>query len=405
MGDHFIHCNPNVKINPKRNYVLRLWDYNWPIGEGALSYKAYMEQAIARFQKEYPNIRVELTLLDFLTGPTLMGKALQSNNAPDVYCSAYGTPGFNFKRQVPVGPFLKRVEREVYLSFLIRLTSQTGILCDFPRWVAPGLWIGNRSLLESAGFSIAEIQEHGWTWDDLIAASNRIPAGKFMLVGNPGPNGFFPQLVANGYTTGSENYWSEHGVTVAVDFLDTMVQKKLIPNDFDQNMIGRFMAEQSLLLAGVRPSLYAYINQKQIINKTGWTPILLPVPVRSHSKEVLLVENSVISIFRNRKTTGDDHIAAAVRLGQYLSTYENTYPWEQMMVAPASKNNFSNWLKKAPFNGKIIAQLFYQAQVSHLQLVPGYQEKVYPVLLELFTKKISSTEAKDRLSKISMNGF
>jgi hypothetical protein len=33
LGEHVIFCNPRAKINPKKVYHLKLWDYDWPVNQ------------------------------------------------------------------------------------------------------------------------------------------------------------------------------------------------------------------------------------------------------------------------------------------------------------------------------------------------------------------------------------
>jgi maltose-binding protein MalE len=115
FGDHYIKCNPKAMINFKKSYHLQLWDYNWPIKDSGIQYRAYLQQAIRDFQKTYPNIHIEIRLLDLINGPTQLEQALKKNNGPDVYCSAYMIPKFNFKRQIPVGFYLNK--KEIFILF------------------------------------------------------------------------------------------------------------------------------------------------------------------------------------------------------------------------------------------------------------------------------------------------
>jgi hypothetical protein len=400
LGEHYIECNPKVKINLKKKYHLHLWDYNWSTNEYGLNYQNYLKQAILDFQKIYPNIQVELTLLDLLTGPAQLEQALKANNAPDVYCSANMIPHFNFKRQIPVGPYLKQSEKEIYLPGITKLLEYHGVLCYFPHWIAPGLWIGNKEFMDATGLSVIQIQTKGWNWKDLTTVVKRIPSVKYLLVGNLGPNGFFTQLTANaGLESTRGNFWSAPRINRTIDFLEILIQQKAIPADCDRNMLGRFLNGQAMFLAGVRPSMYGLIMKRLKTNKADWQPVLLPIPALVTGQENILVENSVIAIYRNKRTSGNDHLTAAIRFGQFLSCYEKTTPWEQLMVYPAAKGVFNKWIKKMTVNTDLYKNLGEQGIIKNLVPLIGYQEKVYPVLNDFVTQKITGAEVKIKLNK------
>ena len=84
IGDHYIILNPKAKINPKRQYKLTLWDYNWPVKNGSEDYRFFLQKAVGRFQTLYPNIDVEIKLLDILSGHEEMAQALKTGELPDV---------------------------------------------------------------------------------------------------------------------------------------------------------------------------------------------------------------------------------------------------------------------------------------------------------------------------------
>jgi hypothetical protein len=399
FGEHYIYCNPKAKINLKKQYHLHLWDYNWSISENGLNYKAYLKQSIKEFQKIYPNIHVEITLLDFITGEAQLEQALKTNNAPDIYCSAYMIPAFNFKQQIPVGFYLKQSEKEKYLSNVLGMLNYQGVLCYFPRWVAPGLWIGNKKMMESAGLSIPKIQNNGWSWDDLAAMLKQISAGKYLLVGNIGPNGLFAQLTANNGVESRGNYWTVRGMNISTDFLEMLIRQKGIPVDCDTNMIGRFLRGQAMFLVGVRPATYNLIINRLRNDKADWQPVLLPIPARIAGKESALVENGVIAIYRNKRIAGDDHLTAAMKFGQFLSCYQRTTPWEQLMVFPAAKDAFNQWIIHTTSNADIYNKLANSENLKNFIPLNGYQEKVYPVIRDFVKQKITGAEVKAKLNQ------
>lgn len=397
LGTQYIYCNPKAKINLKKKYHLYLWDYNWSTNE---DYQAYLKQVITDFQKLYPNIKVDFILLDLLNGPNQLEEALKTNNAPDIYCSAYMIPPFNYKRQIPVGSYLHKKEKEKYLPNTIKMLDYHGVLCYFPRWVAPKLWIGNKEFMEFIGLSVTKIQNEGWSWDDLLEAMARIPTGKYLLVGNLGSDGIFPQLIANaGVESGDNALCFNQDLNITTDFLEMLIRQKAIPYDIERNMLGRFMEGQAMILAGVRLSMYNLILQRLELNKTNWQPVLLPIPVRENRKVNILVENGVIAIYRNKRTNGDDHLTAAIKFGQFLSCYSKIFPWKQLGVYPAAKDIFNTWISESSLNTTLYKRIAEKSFIENFVPLSGYQEKVYPILNNFLNKKITGAEVKEQLKQ------
>jgi hypothetical protein len=361
--------------------------------------------AVADFRQTYPNIQVDITLLDFLNGPQQFAQALQTNQAPDIYCSAFTIPPFDYQRQIPVGFFLQKEETGAYYPSLLNLAAKHNILCYFPRFAAPGIWVGNQELLEKTGLSTAQLQQQGWSSAAFWSSASKAPPGVFFLVGNPGYNGFFTQLVAD-YTDSQNGVFTLNGLDAAsakmnstLDQLAELIARKKIPADVDSNMLGRFLSGKSILLAGVRPVLFRFLKEKNTANQSTWNPVLLPPPSSLWPKLPLLVENSVIGIYRNKHTSGNDHLTAAVKFGQFLSVYRRITPYQEMMVIPAVKENAQAWAKLEGLRADcaFLLHLIEKAALVDLNVSSNYRETIYPVLREFFAGKISKEIAAERL--------
>ena len=392
LGNRIIPCNPKAKISLKKKYDLRLWDYNLPLGRDKNSYRNYLQKAVLAFQKQYPNIKVEITLLDILNGPAQLAQAIHNNDAPDVYCSLYEIPGFNFEKQIPVGFFLKKEEQDAYHPNILDLTRVYGVQCYFPRWTAPLVWIGNKTFLDKAGLEVARIQSEGWNWDQMLALGKNVPEGKYLLDGSLGYHGFISQFM-------DKDIGTAQGLCNGLDFLETLIEKKAAPPSMEKNMLGRFLNGQIMLLAGVRPVIYSFLKSKLADLNSDWTPVILPAPSASPQK-TYFTENGVICVYRNKGSVGDGQIAAAVKLGQFLSTFDMVTPWRQMMVIPASQKTSVRWREEfyAEFGEPgILNYLQEKIKLENVEENLVFQEKFYPVLQDFCNGKISKDSAKAKI--------
>ena len=336
LGKHLININYRAKINLKKTYHLKLWDYQWPGVNGENWYQPFISKIVADFEKENPNIKVEFRLLDFRSGPGEFSKALASGDAPDVYCSAYDIPDFNYRWQIPAGIFLKTQELEVFYPELKNLLTFEEHLLSLPRWSVPGVWIGNSHLMENEGLSVKKIQTQGWSWEDLTKLEQR-PGP--ICIGNYSVKGFLPQLLSV-YSSSTE----ANGKRV-LDFINYINGPLPQPLDYEADMLQRFLSGKTLFLAGVRPIVYDFIKRKAIEGKIPWTPTLLPVPSEKPGRIILPLESGVIGIYRNKRSKGDDQLAAAARLAHYICVYPQTTPWERLMVIPAVPALAEKWSK------------------------------------------------------------
>ncbi len=383
LSGRYLTVNYRAKINPKKNYHLKLWDYKWPGPDGDTWYQPFIMKAIKDFENENPNIRVELTLLDFKDGPKEFAKALALGRAPDVYCSAYDIPEFNYQWQIPVGIFLKPQDLNIYYSSLRKLVTFDNYLLTLPRWSAPGIWIGNSELMEKAGLSAGEIQKNGWSWQDFTKLNERTEP---ICLGNYNYNGLLTQLLSY---DGIEE--SNNSPGLVLDFLNYINGPLPQKSDLEVNMFHLFLSGKAMFLGGVRPIIYDFIRQKTIEYQTGWEPVLLPIPCEQSGKVIIPVENGVIGVYRNNRTGSDDQLAAAARLAYYISTYPQIVPWQKLKVVPAVPDIAQQWAKSSESteSSEQLIKWFAEANLCSLKLCPNYQTEVYPVLKGFLKGKIT----------------
>lgn len=382
LGGHYLTVNYRAKINPKKNYLLRLWDYKWPGTDGDQWYEPYIAGTIKDFEKANPNIRVELSLLDFINGPQEFTKALASGAAPDVYCSAYDIPEFNYRWQIPAGLFLKPEELNEYYPNLRKLLTFENYLLTLPRWSAPAVWIGNRALMEKAGLSVEKIQKQGWSWQDLKKIINEAAP---RCIGNFSACGLLTQLISQK---------SNPGPGSILNILETSNGPLPWKSDLEADMIHLFLSGKVPLIAGVRPIIYDFIRKKTTTSHTGWEPVLLPPPWKRPGKIILPVENGVIGIYRHQKTGGDDQLAAAARLAFFLSTNRRVIPWQRLKVVPAVPAVARQWAKgpESAEDSKLLLNWLAEANLYSLMRCPDYQTKVYPGLKGFLMGKVNREE-------------
>ena len=383
LGEHLIYVNYRAKINPQKTYHLRCWDYQWPGTNGEEWYQQYITSVIKEFEKENPNIKVDMCLLDFQSGPQVFAQAIAVGEAPDVYCSAYAIPEFNYEWQIPIGVFLKSEELNIYYPGFKRLLTSGKHQLTLPRWAAPGIWIGNRNLMEKAGLDVEKVQKQGWSWADLLKIQQENGP---ICVGNFSATGLLSQLlsVCDNSTQGN--------IQEVLEFIDHINGPLPQRSDYEGSMLPLFLEGKIMFLGGVRPIIYDFIKEKATKGRIPWEAVLLPVPSERPERIILPVESGVIGIYRHRKTGGDDQLAAAGRLAYYLSICHQTEPWERLKVVPAIPAIAENWANNLGDGYTYLSQWPAESEIRSLEISREYQGKVYPGLKNYLKGKISLPE-------------
>lgn len=384
LGDQYLKVNYRAKINPKKNYCLRLWDYKWPGAEGDQWYEPFIAKTVGDFEKAYPNIKVELSLLDFRDGPHHFSKALASGDAPDVYCTAFDIPEFNYRWQIPVGIFLNPDELNEYYPNLRKLLSFDNYLLTLPRWSAPAIWIGNRALLEKAGLSAEKIQNQGWSWQDFAKLKGIIVPS---CIGNFSANGLLTQLVSEG---------SNPNPSSILNIVEISNGPLPWQSDLEAEMIHLFLSEKIPLLASVRPIIYDFIKQKTLTDHSGLEPVILPSPSAMPGKIRLPVENGVIGIYRRRQTAGDDQLAAAARLAFFISVNQQIIPWQRLKLIPAVPALARQWAQGLQSDDYLgLVNWLARSEVYSLKPCRDYQNKVYPSIKGFLLGKVGREQLEE----------
>jgi hypothetical protein len=118
--------------------------------------------------------------------------------------------------------------------------------------------------------------------------------------------------------------------------LQKIIQAEPKTDYSERDSLAQFSQGHSLLLAGVRPTIYLFLKEASAQGKfPGVDPVILPAPRLIPGVEVQFIESGIINVYRNYNTVGDDHLMAALRLGQFISTYPNETPWVRLGVFPA----------------------------------------------------------------------
>ncbi len=128
------------------------WDYpNFTSGTAG----DYEKTIVANFNKKYPNIKVNVEMIDFQSGPQKVNTAIASNSAPDI---VYDYPGriIDYARNGVMAKlddmFTDSFTKEVSTKILNACKLDTNYYM-YPLVVAPNMMAVNKTMLDKAGLT------------------------------------------------------------------------------------------------------------------------------------------------------------------------------------------------------------------------------------------------------------
>ncbi|MCI6271586.1 MAG: extracellular solute-binding protein [Erysipelotrichaceae bacterium] len=140
----------------------------------------YEESLVAAFNEKYPNIKVNVEMIDFQNGPEKIVTAIQGGTAPDVLFDApgriidYGTSGY----LVPLNDLYAEtgLEADIASKNILQASSDGTNYWMYPTSAAPFVMAVNKTALEEAGL-LDKVNLEGdrtWTTEEFIALSKEM---------------------------------------------------------------------------------------------------------------------------------------------------------------------------------------------------------------------------------------
>ncbi|AGM99693.1 ABC transporter substrate-binding protein [Streptococcus iniae] len=169
----------------------------------------YEKKLIAAFEKENPNIKVNLETIDFTSGPEKITTAIEAGTAPNVLFDAPGRIiqyGKNGKLADLNDLFTDDFVKDVNNSNIIKASKAGDKAYMYPISSAPFYMAFNKKMLKDAG--VLDLVKEGWTTDDFEKVLKALKdkgynPGSFFANGqggDQGPRAFFSNLYSSHIT-------------------------------------------------------------------------------------------------------------------------------------------------------------------------------------------------------------
>lgn len=136
---------------------------------------SYEKKLIQTFEAKHPDIKVQLKMIDFTTGPEKVEIAIANDSAPDVLLDApgrivdYGHRGYMMNLN---GMFDDAFVKDVNNDALIQACKDGDIPYVYPLSSAPFYMVFNYDMVQDAG--VLDLVKEGWTTDDFIQVTKAL---------------------------------------------------------------------------------------------------------------------------------------------------------------------------------------------------------------------------------------
>lgn len=347
--------NPQIGVNPQKQYTIEVWDLKNPhIYITEEMQVALWRQIINDFKNIYPNIHVNVKLLDEEDYLKKIARGARDGKMADIVIDWLGTPFIDLDMQIPVHKYHDLTE-ENYLKGAIEYVTYKDEIIAYPLIAIPNLLIGNKELLEEYA-NFAKIAEEGWSLEHFVNTITKMKTTvKYPVIVFDHMGGFTPNLlVQGGIESIRENdrfSWYGHTLLSWYMEIDRLKNQGLIRGnrlwlaDFWQGSVGMLAGAQTWVVTETFNRNQALSQGK--IRGAGSTKqirtILLPYPYYGEHGANYGMELVSAVPFSQRKYKGEDHSKAVM---EFLSFMSPLYSLEFSSIPgfiPARKELLKQW--------------------------------------------------------------
>ena len=326
--------HPWVSTDPGGRYVVRLWDIGWPVfRKDILNYEAYLEYAVQGFTAAHPNVRVEVKLFGLAKDEEYFIQTLALGERPDVISGPFHPWMVRQGMLADLTAFFDDKERAEFLPGALSLMTWEGRVWGYPRWLDLQFILANAVSLHKAGIDPEAVGRDGWTWEQFIAAVEKIKGtGQTPLILNTAGLSGLEILVRSlgggpPFDASGNLVWAAKEIEPAVALVSTLTKRGIIPSPpskFQSSMVERFWSGQAAMLGPVDSGLLRHLRERNsgVVGAApgekpavGFDVALLPFP---RAKDAPPVYGTVYAamVLEHEKP---DQMKAAADVARYLA--------------------------------------------------------------------------------------
>ncbi|SDC26048.1 MULTISPECIES: ABC transporter substrate-binding protein [unclassified Candidatus Frackibacter] len=390
-GEEGFKINPQVQLVEDKEYQITYWDYPLFIGQEG-DYEEFLQEAIGEFNDMYPNIKVNYELLSFINGEDKLQEKLEEGKPPDIYNDIFSKKLISKELQIPVDIFFaaeSTKERDIFQEYNqlgIKALSYDEKIWGMPNWLAPQVWVGNRSLLSETNLDLTRIQEEGWTWDTFYQGAKQIKDlnRKSCIIFNPYNSKLFYQLLR---MNGTQSLISKEGellltsqqLETTFDFLDDLRSHELFydqPEEMNKKLLPYFWQNRAGIIAPVNIWLLNNLYQRDQ-KESDVELTLMPIPTNDPEEKRVPLKVSSLLLFRQEEYKGDDHTKAVYKFAKFMNQQKQLFVAKKLNVVPVYLSLAELWKEETDLSSKIKEEILTYINRGSYQELSGFQNMKY----------------------------
>lgn len=215
---------------------------------------------IADFQKDYPNINVEVIATSWDEHTSKLTTMAQAGEAPDIAEVSYGAVGTFVEMGVAINiaDYMSADRLADYDQNALDYMTLEGTLYGLPLYITIQALGGNKAMLEAAGADVQKIQTEGWTYDEFLK-----------IIEKGTTDDCFGFVFANSGAT-TADFVSIFGVSAGITANFTQDLKYSYTSD---NMLALLEAVETMTKSGYMPNYSVEAGQRLVMLETGQTMV------------------------------------------------------------------------------------------------------------------------------------
>lgn len=383
--------DPQAQVDMSKTYRLVLWDERLPLpARMSGEQERAIKQAILEFNQLYPNVSVDVTLIDYGKMDSELRKAISKGTPPDVAMVAGGRRPYRF--QLPVTKFLEDLgEPQYFPPTLIRSCFEEDVWF-WPSWSLVRVMALNRRLTGNAFSQVGqerqgaldEIGDGQWAIS-LRQLRHIMPYVKGKMVWQGGDAEMFTSLllgegvhlVQADLTTG----WTKERILAASELVEDMMTKKYL-SFTTGNLLEMFYTEQAAIIAPVGAWVIEKVPKKS--GGGGLKPAdigLMPLPANAAFGPAPPKDFGV-AVFRQEKWKGAAHTRLAMEFARLYAKYMGLFYATVRWGVPAYLPLHGLWAEKLQIDAEQQAAILTAASGSSMLMLPENWERVQQQVYE-----------------------
>ena len=360
----------------------------------------YVEQKIAIYEKNHPNIKIKWIDIPFSEGEKRTLSAVMSDNVPDVV-----NLNPSFASTLESKKVLTTIERnfdDIYVPSALNLCRQGAGYYAIPWYVTSSVTIYNKEILAQAGYKAPPEN-----YNDIVAFSQKIKqkSGKYSFMPNLAEDGKMLKILSK-QGVDLEEFFQSEKTAQNYNIFKELFSKNLIPkgsiNQTHRDSLEKYMAgDVAFLEAGANFLKTIEQNAPEVYKKTDVAPQMnlqngiidislmnLVIPIKSKHPE----EAVDFALFMTNDANQLEFCKLAPVLPSTQKALEDKFFAQENTLIDKGRKISANQLKHAKSSSKIYSN---QKQINE---IIDYATQI--ILLDKKSVKQALKEAQARLSSI-----